>query len=237
MVELRRDVAKLRKREKEAKVEAERAQRREADEKTSAFNAELRELKLRLELMSSTLQTECMRVRAVRAESPVVAQNEKVVEAEQNRHLAETWLSDMRAGVRNLLEMRATRLACKSPEFGELGAELTEALDAARADIEEAERRWEQKLDEIEQRLQGPHEKCILCLEWIRDGEQALFHPCHHVFHKDCILPALRNGTITGYPLDRSPVDPAFFDRLHVLVWGLVDRSDVDRDQVYEEIE
>lgn len=86
--------------------------------------------------------------------------------------------------------------------------------------MEEAERRWELKPDEVEQRSQGPYEKCVLCLERIQDGEQAVRLPCHHVFHKDCMLPALRDGTITGCPLDSNPVDLATMDRLPVFVCG-----------------
>lgn len=73
----------------------------------------------------------------------------QVVEADRKRRLSETRLSVIQAGARQQLETRAARLENKLRELGELSAEYTKALDVARADLEDAERRYGRKLVEI----------------------------------------------------------------------------------------
>lgn len=193
----------------QGRISAEKRRADQAEGRVVALEEELR--RMRRANPASQIRAQSAMRRVEEAVTVMESVRKQVVEAERKRHLAETRLSDIQAGDRHQLETRATRLADKSRELGELGVKHALALNAARATLEEAERGYGRKLDEIEQHLRGPHEKRVLCPEWIRRGERAV--PCHHVFHEDCMLPGLRDGAITSCPLDRKPVDPAAINR------------------------
>lgn len=139
---------------------------------------------------------------------------------------AQEQLQDLQATVERSLAMRDVRLADMARELGDFGVEHTEALDAAREEHKRAEQRWERKLNETAKRLKGPHEKCVLCLDAIRHGEQVVRLPCQHAFHKNCMLPRLRNRSITRCPVDRITVEHSAVNRLPVFVWGSAHSGD-----------
>lgn len=116
--------------------------------------------------------------------------------------------------------MRTMRLTERARLLGECGVEHSEALNVLRHEREEAEQRWQRELDEIEQRLIGPHERCAICQCAIRLGERVVRLPCIHVYHEECIMPKLQNGTVTQCPFCRMTMEPAVISELPVYAWG-----------------
>lgn len=144
----------------------------------------------------------------------------RLAEAEHRANEAVRRLREMEASNQRSLGMRAARLVEKAEQLGDFGAEFREVLEAWRKEKEDAEQRSECLLNEIETRLQGPHEKCVLCQCVIRHGERVVRLPCLDVYHEECMLPKLQDGTVTRCPLCRVSVNPAVINVLPVFSWG-----------------
>lgn len=115
---------------------------------------------------------------------------------------------------------KATRLVVRAGEHGgALGIECLEKLLHVLEQVNDVEASFERELNAVEAQLQAPQVMCVICREMLRPGDSVLRLPCMCVFHEHCIMPSLRNGTITSCPLDRVQVPPGVLETLPVWPW------------------
>lgn len=102
---------------------------------------------------------------------------------------------------------------------GALAKTCLDALVKALGEVDEAETKLERELNAIEAQLQVPEVMCVICREIIRPCDNSVRLPCMCVFHEQCIMPSLRNGTITCCPLNRVQVPRGIVEAFPVWAW------------------
>lgn len=150
----------------------------------------------------------------------VSEERERSRQAEKRRFKAEKDVEELKRHIALDLRNKTTHLVVKAKELGVLGFEYAESLEKIQKEVDDTEKRWNRQLNAIEAQLQAPHHLCVICLEMMRPGDKVVRLPCMCVFHEQCLMPRLRNGSVTRCPIDRSevPHDTAYL--LPISTWG-----------------